>query len=396
MRRFMRRMAASGGCGNKVLFFLYLSTLFTYIHSVEPEIPWYQQKKEILEQHSIEGTTLQEMVWTYNDAPEMVRDCVRHLEDPNFYRLPQYRALFLYGDSGSGKSTLAKAIAQYAGWDQIFYTPQDIQGTERGRGAEKLRNKLNEIIERKTKTVVILDEINQILEHAESEHHDNDATSKEFWTYLDKVHGNNNFFLIGTANQLHKIPQQVKSRIKPFACEINAPRTLSKKKEIFMRHMESSWTQVDTSALEPIENIIKKHNKWTARDYADFAALCKIVYRETDKKSPVMKFAKPHVLEALRRTTKNEEDLHYGERELTHVERQELHFAQNHYIQILTQRQQKVPVNWSFGVISGGRASGIKKNDGDWILHKGLNKEQNRLLHQELEHFGEDEDIDEE
>jgi SpoVK/Ycf46/Vps4 family AAA+-type ATPase len=244
------------------LIFLVIPTL---LFSMESHVvqsnqkQWYEASDDLLRNQLVEGTSLLEMKWAYEKAPQMIKDCIYHLNHPEFYDSPEYRFLVLYGDPGCGKSTLAKAIAQYAGWDLVFYTPKDVQGTERGKGAEKLREVMTAIENRHTPTVAVFDEFNQFLENAESKYHDNDATSKEFWTMLDKLPGKKNIFLVCTANRLHKIPQQLKSRIKPYTCKIVGAQTLTEKKDALLRHMVSAKTKVDPQADQFLTTILNKH-----------------------------------------------------------------------------------------------------------------------------------------
>lgn len=357
------------------------------------KIAWHKQSDEVLRNHFVEGTPLLHLKWAYESAPEMVKDCIRHLNDPDFYDSPGYRFLVLYGESGCGKSTISKMIPQYANWDLLFYTPQDIQGVERNKGAEKLRNLMDSASKRTTPVVVIFDEFNQFLENAESKHHDNDATSKEFWTLLDKLPEKINVFVICTANRLHKIPQQVKTRIKPYTCKIKEAPTLQEKKKALLRHVKTANTALGDNAELFLMSLLQNHSSkksvdefsgdecdcshWNYRDYMAFFEVCKMVYRESDKKSSPMVFGLEHLKKAKNRIAQFEKDSLCGFVEMTDEERQELHQAQNMQIQLLIQRYQK---NGALGLRSPGLCCG----DANRIYALTATKEQKRLMEENI------------
>ena len=126
------------------------------------------------------GASKREMDAVFASAPEKAQRIVKHLQNPDLYQRPEYRAAFFVGIPGTGKSTLAKAIAYKLGkpWVCDCVAATQFQGEARGQTALQLREFLEMIVKIRPKTVVVIDELNQLLEHSESKHHDTDATSK--------------------------------------------------------------------------------------------------------------------------------------------------------------------------------------------------------------------------
>ena len=342
---------------------------------------WFNLSDDELEDRYVEGASLLDIKHVFQSAPEMVKNCVEHLKDPDFYPAPGYRALFLYGPSGSGKSTLARAIALYANWDLTFCTPSDFQIGNRNDAAEKLRKKVDELLQKDVPIVLVIDEINQLLENAESKSHDNDATSKEFWTTIDRVFGKHKFFIIGTSNRIHKLPSQIKTRIKGKACLIAGPETLDKKIDIFCKKMNRKATRLAPDVMNYVVFILEKNPKWTPRDYEDLAFIAKDVFREQDKKTKPMVFDLAILQEAVKRSNKFEDDSLYYSEDMTDEERQDLYQAQTIHTQLLVQKLQKHNA-------MGLRAPGLNNADANAIADLVLTDQQKKLVEDKLDAGG--------
>ena len=342
---------------------------------------WQDKPDSELENEHIQGASLLDIKHVFEAAPEMIKDCVEHLKDPSFYSAPEYRVLFLYGPSGTGKSTLARAIALYAGWDLKFYRPSDFQVGNRNDAAEKLRQKINKNIKKDVPIVLVIDEVNQLLENAESKNHDNDATSKEFWTTIDRIFANHKFFIIGTCNRIHKIPSQMKTRIKGRACFIGVPQSLQDKIDIFCKKMNRKDTKISSDAMEFVQNILEENPKWTPRDYEELAFIAKVVFRETDKTTSPMVFTVRILQEAVKRSKQFEDDSLYYTQELTDEERQDLYQAQTIHAQLLVQKLQKHPA-------MGVRSPGLHNNDANAIADVVLTQPQKKLVKDHLNSDG--------
>lgn len=362
---------------------MYLSILILSSLPVAAMDPnWHTKSDEWLACKRVEGSSLLEMKQVYECAPPFIKGTVEHLKDPGYYQpngAPEYRFLMLHGSSGSGKSTLAKAMALYAGWDLEFTTPADYQSGHRGESANKLREKVTEIILRNAPTVLVIDEINQLLENTDSKHHDTDATSKELWTTMDKIHGNTKVFIIGTANRLDKIPQQIKTRIKGRYCTITMPKESDKRLQIMKTILNRDTFSLTSKGEKKMKEAIVGNPHWSGRDYSE---LCwKIKQQLTDEKKVKelrgYELSDVVVQEGVMAMKKAEEDLEYRSQPLTDDERQDLYQTQNMWLQLCMQRFQK-------HAMLGLRTPGLTSADGNYIIDNVLTPHQKALSKKHL------------
>lgn len=344
---------------------------------------WHQQPEEWLSERRLHGSSLLEMVQVWMTAPPMVKGAVEHLKDPQYYKpkgAPGYRFLLLNGEPGSGKSTLAKAMAMYAGWDCKFTTPADYQVGNRGDAATKLRVMVDDIIKSNAPTVLVIDEINQLIENSESKNHDNDATSKELWTTMDRIHGIDHIFIVGTSNRLYKAPPQIKSRIKARYCTINMPRDPQTRLAIAKRIFDREGAMLNEEGTNALNRVLISNKQWTGRDFSEFA--WKLIEINNDEGHYVEQMGTDQVKEGAKRMGVAEEDLMWDYRELSDEDRQDLYQAQNMKHQLMIQRFQKHMV---FGLRSGGLSS----SNCNYIMNSVMSANQRRVAEQNLTSFDE-------
>ena len=79
-------------------------------------------------------------------------------------------------------------------------------------------------------TVIIIDELHKLFEHHASEHTDDSQSAAAFWLALDKIEKDNpHIVIIGTANNVDKLPPEIKSR---FSGKIISMPLLDKNQKI--------------------------------------------------------------------------------------------------------------------------------------------------------------------
>lgn len=187
------------------------------------------------------GHTWRQMMQSYEGAPWQVKHIVEHLNNPDEFGDDDYRAAFFVGPPGSGKTTAAKAVPHMANWFRYFIVATEIERKDRNSTSRELLKILNSIVANPIpKVVVIIDELEELLEHFESEKYDTAATGRSLWTFLDSQAGNKNFFLIGTMNRNNKIQEQLKDRIDVDCIYFKPITDPVRKREIFRDALEDT------------------------------------------------------------------------------------------------------------------------------------------------------------
>lgn len=275
------------------------------------------------------------LAYVYGHASKAAQNIVRHLQDPHFLDLPEYRASFFVGEPGVGKTTLARAIAHKLvglSWIYHFFSCGDFQGKHRGEISQKLK-KVFDNLPPTEKNIVIIDELNQLFDHAENEHYDTGATSKTLWTFLDSQRGNNNFFLIGTMNSIEGAPQQIKSRLLGniiWLEKLTATQNKDLLKHMFLNHPNTVLDPACTDVL--LESTCTDlMATGTTRDLRQFVGLCAAIFREQDTESNIRTIRPEHITKACERIVKEREKIKWNNQPETEAQRQQrLH---NHLIE---------------------------------------------------------------
>ncbi len=300
------------------------------------DIPVDQKEKDNdkEDKEGFDQDTINNMNQVFNNAPKQAQNIVKHLKNPNFLHDGSYRATIFYGIPGSGKTMLAKAIAyrmKEAGWKYALISSTSLLQEYRNQTAIYLNRIFNAIIAKNEPFLLIIDELNQLLENADSKHHDSDATSKAIWSFLDSRRNKHNFFFIGTMNRLNKLPQPFKSRILFKCIEFGPLVDIVKKNEIFRRKLQDGYAQLDQGVTDDDLNIeLNKIKDCTGRDLEEFVSALKIVYRNyDDDENNNMVIAKKHIEEVIATYLKTYSFMEYNKIEETEEERSERHYQGN-------------------------------------------------------------------
>ncbi|MCL5875203.1 MAG: ATP-binding protein [Candidatus Dependentiae bacterium] len=297
-------------------------------------------EKPIQEKNSSNQEAIREMEYIFMRSPVDAQNIVRHLKDPSLFDEHSYRYAIFVGPPGSGKTKMAKAIAykmQQEGWKVEYIVSGAILSEKRNETAVKLRNKLEALMAKKQPVIVIIDELNELLENTESEHHDTSATAKFLWQFLDSQEENQKFFLIGTMNRDTKLPQPFKDRIMMKRIQFESIADINQRYEIFRDKLSHAKIKLENDIDgEYLKNLVKRLPDCTGRDIREFVFAIKKVYRRYDNANPIIA-GKKHLDAAINEYIKARIDIEYSKVEETDAERQERHFVQRAMMDILMQ-----------------------------------------------------------
>jgi SpoVK/Ycf46/Vps4 family AAA+-type ATPase len=194
--------------------------------------------------------------------------------------IPSFHRFILVGPPGSGKTTLAYAIAEILGYSYTFIPATNFLGKFRNDTAVNLQNILNKYIGDGSKRVIIIDELHKLFEHHKSEQTDHSQTAAAFWLMLDHIEKFfPNIIIIGTANNVDKLPPEIKSRFAGKIINIQTP-SQEQRIQIFknsIAHDES--IELDSSVTDTfIVKMLQQTQQDSLRDIRSFIDSAKMFY----------------------------------------------------------------------------------------------------------------------
>ena len=128
--------------------------------------------------------------------------------------------LLLVGPPGVGKSTLAQVVADRLERPFYFIRMPMLGNEFRNSEAANLNRLMSQLIKSDTPCVIILDEINIFAERKVGVLGEDNSAGSMLWLLLDKCATNPNVLVIGTANDVSKLPEQLKDRFEGNVIEI--------------------------------------------------------------------------------------------------------------------------------------------------------------------------------
>ena len=288
------------------------------------------------------GHTWKQMMQSYEGAPWQVKHIVEHLNNPDRFGDDDYRAAFFVGAPGSGKTTAAKAVPHVANWFRFFMVGTEIERKYRNATSRKLLEILNGIVANaKAKVVVIIDELEELLEHFESEKYDTAATGRSLWTFLDRQAGNRNFFLIGTMNRNNKIQEQLKDRIDVDCIYFKPITDPVRKREIFRDALEETNMRLSEECTDEfLDECIKDLGNVQLRTHQNMRRLVsRLLWHNHPEEGRLIK--QGDLKQAIGMTTSSRKTMEVGRKEESEedrrhresLEQQDRHFVQQHAIQ---------------------------------------------------------------
>lgn len=179
------------------------------------------------------------------NAPELLKGIIAYLQacleladtPYHFINVPSFHRFILVGPPGSGKTTMAHAIAHEIEYPTIVIGATSFLGHFRNETAKNIDHFFRKYVMDEQKKVVIIDELNKLFEHHKNKHSDDSQTAASFWLVLDKIEkAYPNVIIIATANNIDKLPPEIKSRFSGKIINMPLP---TKKQQItaFKEHI---------------------------------------------------------------------------------------------------------------------------------------------------------------
>lgn len=156
-----------------------------------------------------------------NNAPALLKGIFIYLQSCQHNKntlqkinvIPSFHRFILVGPPGTGKTTLAYAIAHKLNYPVVFIPATSLLGHFRNQTANNIERFLQEHTSNELPKVIIIDELHKLFEHHTNNQADDSQSAAAFWLAIDKIEKHNpNVIVVGTANDVTKLPPEIKSR----------------------------------------------------------------------------------------------------------------------------------------------------------------------------------------
>ena len=207
------------------------------------------------------------------NAPELLKGiCAYLLQSPNQHLLknnvPSFHRLILVGPPGTGKTTLAHAIGYFLKYDVVSIPVMSFFGHYRNETSVRIKNMIGKEIENKKRKIIIIDELHKLFEHHTNDNTDHSQNAATFWLVLDFIEKMcPHVIVIGTANNVDKLPPEIKSRFSGRIINIPLPSKRQKIQAFKNSLINDKSIIIDKSIDDDfIDKVINRLNNCSLRD----------------------------------------------------------------------------------------------------------------------------------
>jgi Cdc6-like AAA superfamily ATPase len=242
--------------------------------------------------HSFYTYAVEELQNSYARASKELKAFIRKLQNAVYIKKPQIRAMFFIGKPGTDKTTSAVMVA-YKLQDKFnyeFVNCPELTGENRGAGTVALRDRMELILYQNEKkladgkgVIIILDEIQELLDHADDPHYDTASMGRYLTSWLNEHRINDKVFLIATCNDCGTFPDQIRSRMVGHIIEFKEITGAAAKLDAFLGQLKAQGVVLHPSCtpkilIKNIENI----KEWSGRDFESLVSILINQFFEND------------------------------------------------------------------------------------------------------------------
>lgn len=341
------------------------------------------------EETNLSEEEIKEMELVFKQSPIEAQLIVNHLQDPTFFTAnEEYRATFFTGEPGCGKTTMAQAIGyrmKQHGWNYVFISSTSLLRDYRNQTTTQLNKVLQAAVSSSKPTIIVIDELNRLLENADSKHHDTDTTGADLWMFLDKQRKNPNFFFIGTMNRITKLPKPLKSRVLSDYIEFEMINDIAIQSAFFRECLTPKKSHLDNDITDKfLTEELQKINLYSFRDIKKTAAAIHRLQRQTTPpKDGALIIKKETITKTIDQHKQRKEKIQYDFEDETDEQRQERYHKENQSMQqALFAQQQMIQVALSNNQATVTRLDGSEHyitGEGKKIIYSLISDEQKKL-----------------
>lgn len=292
------------------------------------------EETDILNEEEVE-----ELEFILEQSPKEAQCVVNHLQDPTFFSGNEdYRSVYFVGEPGSGKTSTARAITHEMkkyGWKYKFISSTSLLKEYRNQTAIQLQRELESAIASGQPTIVVVDELHQLLENSGSPHHDSGMTATTLWGFLDRQQNNPNFFFIGTMNRITHLPKPFKSRILFDYIEFQSSQDMQIKKNNLRKHLTTKNSCLNTDVTDEFLNKeLEKMGLPSARDLKKLSSMIQRIQKQEDPSANGMiTIQKTAIAKAVIEYIQRKEKIQYDREDETDEERHDRYHNENTNLQ---------------------------------------------------------------